>query len=211
MTARERDDAGVMMIELVVVMTILSIVTAIATTGIVGVLRQQRAAVAYTDAQGQAGRAVQKLDAELRYAGDMTVLSGATARPELPDPSLVWVAVDPTSTTAGLRCVALSLKNNALQRREWAARPAAVAVAQVTPSTLAAGVQAVTGQQPFVVSGGLTTVTGDGEPVQVSKALTAELHVQVVAPNVATGRVLQQQFVALNSRQGTYAVATQCF
>ena len=207
----ERDDAGVMMVEMVVVMTILSIITAIATTGIVGVYRQQRAAVAFTDAQTQAARAVQRIDSEIRYAGDMVVLSGTTARPELPDPSLIWVAVDPTSSTSGLRCVALSLTGTALQRRTWTARPAAGVVATTTPTTLVQGVQRITGQQPFVVSGGLTSSTGDGEPVLVSKAQTAELNVQVTAPNLATGRVLLQQFVALNSLQGTYTVATQCF
>lgn len=211
MTASEGDDAGVMMLELVVVMTILSIVGAIATTGIVGVYRQQRWAAAFTDAQTQAARAVQKIDGEIRYAGDMTVLSGATARPELPDPSLVWVAIDPTSAASSLRCVALSLKGAALQRREWAARPATVLIAQAVPTTLVQGVQTVTGQQPFVVSGGLASSSGDGEPVQVSAAQTADLNVQVVAPNLGTGRVLLQHFVALNSLQGTYTVATQCF
>lgn len=211
MTAHNSDDAGLMMIEAVVAMTVLSIVTAITTTGIVGVLRQQQAAMAFTDAQTQAARAVQKVDGEIRYAGDMAVLSGTTARPDLPEPSLVWVAVDPASATSSLRCVALSLQDDTLQRREWAARPAAGAVAQTRPTTLVRGIRRIAGQQPFVVSGGLATSDGDGEPVQVSHAQTAELNLQVVAPGLATSRVLLQQFVALNSRQGTYTVAAQCF
>lgn len=209
--AEPDDDAGVTMIELAVTVTIMSIVTVLATVGIIGVLRQQRAAVAFTDAQTQASRAVQNLDGEIRYAGDMVVLSGGTARADLPDPSLVWVAVDPTSATSSLRCVAVSLVNSTLQRREWAAYPAAGVVANLKATTLVQGIKAVAGQPPFEVTGGLDLSAGDGDPVEVSPAKAAELNLQVVAGDLTTSRVLLQRFSALNSRQGTYGVGSQCF
>ncbi|WP_433303980.1 PulJ/GspJ family protein [Actinoplanes sp. CA-030573] len=210
---RDIDDpreAGVTLIETVVVMTILSFLTAIVTTGIVGVLRQQRASVAFTDAQTQAARALQRLDAEIRYAGDIRLLSGATAKPMLPDPSVVWVAVDPDSSTSTLRCVAISLKNGALQRRQWATSPAGGAIAAAAPLTLVPGVSAVSGQPPFVVDDGLKTITGDGDPVIVRGAESVDVNLQVSSSGSA-GRALLQHFTALNSLQGGYSVSGQCF
>jgi prepilin-type N-terminal cleavage/methylation domain-containing protein len=212
--ARPTDDAGVTMIELVVVLTLLSIVAMIGTAAIVGVLRQQRAAVAYTDAQTQAARALLRLDGEIRYAGDMAVYTGAAARSELPDPSLVWVGADPNSSTSGLLCDAVSVVGSRLQHREWVAHPAAGAVARVTPITLVQGIRTVGGQPPFAVGGGPQTVVNDGDSVVVSAAKTAYLNLQVAAGDSAANpasRVILQQFTALNSLQGTYAVGTQCF
>jgi prepilin-type N-terminal cleavage/methylation domain-containing protein len=208
------DDAGVTMIELVVVLTLLSVVTMIATAGIVAVLRQQRAAVAYTDAQTQAARALQRLDGEIRYAGDMALFTGTTKRPELPDPSLVWVGANPNSSGSAVICAAVSLVGTSLQHRQWAAHPAAGAVAAVGPITLVQGVRTVSGQPPFAITGGPQTVISDGDPVVVSTAKTAYLNLQVAAGDSTAStasRVLLQQFTALNSLQGTYVVSTQCF
>lgn len=208
--AEDPRDAGVTLIETVVVMTILSFITAIVTTGIIGVLRQQRASVAFTDAQTQAARALQRLDGEIRYAGDIRLFAGATAKPALPDPSVVWVSVDPDSSTGALRCVAISLNNGSLQRRQWATSPATGAIAAAAPLTLVPGVTAIGGQQPFVVDDGVKTITGDGDPVIVHGAESVDVNLQVSSAGSA-GRAILQHFTALNSLQGGYSVSGQCF
>ncbi|GGQ85443.1 prepilin-type N-terminal cleavage/methylation domain-containing protein [Couchioplanes azureus] len=203
-------DAGVTLIEVMVAMTILSVITAMATTGIVGVLQQQRLATAYTDAQAQSGRAVLRLDREIRFAEDMELFSGTTARPELPDPSLAWVAVAGTATaTPGLSCGAVSLKDGKLELRTWAASGTAAAA---QPTILVEGVEAV-GAEPFEFEPEPATVPGDGSaPPPDEKPETVEFHLRVRLRGEASSRPLEQRFVAPNSyNQGTYAVGTECF
>ncbi len=219
------DDAGVTLIETVVVLTILAIIMTMVTSGMVGMTRNYRAGLAYTEAQTQVGRAYRRIDAELRYAGELAVnpdptdpapspdpLRDVDLPPGLPEPSLVWIAATypvggPDSYTATVKCYALSLSDGDLQLREWAPGEDLAGASLIN---LARGVGRVPGEEPFQVTGGKSSNDDDTESADTAQR--AHLAVQVTAGGSAdsASRVLMQTFAAPNTLNSAYQVQT-CF
>jgi type II secretory pathway pseudopilin PulG len=70
---RERDDAGVTLIDVVISMTIMSVFLAMFTTGILQIYRGTNKTEAITSAQSQLNVVFLRLDKEIRYAAGISV------------------------------------------------------------------------------------------------------------------------------------------
>jgi type II secretory pathway pseudopilin PulG len=75
---RERDDAGVTLIDVVISMTIMSVFLAMFTTGILQIYRGTNKTEAITNAQSQLNVVFLRLDKEIRYAAGISVPNATT-------------------------------------------------------------------------------------------------------------------------------------
>jgi prepilin-type N-terminal cleavage/methylation domain-containing protein len=129
-----RDDAGFGLVELMVSMSIASVVGAIVTAGILQIYRTSRITESRSVTQAALSQVLLRLDHEVRYAGYI----GATTTGQ----TSVTYLLDST-------CVQLRLSGAQLQRRTWTAgagaaspttwQPIASQVASDTPFTRADG------------------------------------------------------------------------
>jgi prepilin-type N-terminal cleavage/methylation domain-containing protein len=182
---RRHDDAGFTLMELVISLTIMSVVMAIFTAGVLQQFGMYRATNAAAQAQREISQAFIRLDNELRYAAELRLLDAS---------SLAYMITADTAV-----CHMLTLSNGRLQRQRWAPNAARGAV-----EILASGVQPVDddpdGARPFAVIGGDVTsvegVVGDAVgPVQPESTVIAlrtttgnrELRVEFRAPNTVRG------------------------
>jgi prepilin-type N-terminal cleavage/methylation domain-containing protein len=194
---RDDDDAGFTLLELMVASSVMGVVMAIFLAGVLQMTAQYRSSSTLREAQAQAGRAFDRLDAQLRYAADLRTLdlpaTGSTR------PSLLYLISVPT---AG--CFALSLVGDRLERRRWApgGQPA-------QPEVLANGLSQAGSTDPFTVRNDRVVGTGDGDRPTLVAPLEA-----VVTVNVTSGagtdsrqREVRQVFVAPNSVRGPQGVS----
>jgi type II secretory pathway pseudopilin PulG len=107
---RKRSDAGFTMIDVLVSMSVMVVVMAVATAGISAMYRSATAVEAKSVAQSQVGLALQRLDREIRYAQGIS--------PEYRidgDPYVDFLAVQGTRR----QCIQLRLRGGQLAQRTW--------------------------------------------------------------------------------------------
>jgi prepilin-type N-terminal cleavage/methylation domain-containing protein len=185
------DDRGVTLVEVVVVLTIMSVIMAMVTAGIVQLSATYRRNTALVEAQTQVGRAFQHLDRELRYAVDLGTVTLAAVPSAYP--SLVYLLTPDT----GPACVGLSLEGDRFTQRRWAPTGS-----PGVPAVLASGVTAVAHTDPFVVpssAGG-----GDSDAGAAAQPKTAIITLDVTAGGItdARRRQLRETFIVPNSLYG---------
>ncbi|WIM98367.1 hypothetical protein ACTOB_001965 [Actinoplanes oblitus] len=172
LSGRDRDDAGISLVDLMVSMSLMSVFMAIFTTGIVQMYRTAGRAEATQVMQADLDLAFERLDDEVRYARAISLpgtdSTGAGTYVE-------YLNVDGATQT----CTELRLRDGALQRRAWTGG----ATPGSTWRTLAAG-----------VTGGTFDRTNRADQRQ---QLTVTMSVQFAA-NVP-GHETSFQFTALNS------------
>jgi prepilin-type N-terminal cleavage/methylation domain-containing protein len=100
-----RDDGGFTLVEIVVAMTIMGLVAAIFTTGVLQIYRTTGVNESRSIAQAQLSQALLRLDREVRYASYV----GATSAGR---PYVEYLLAS--------QCVQLRLADGQLQRRSWA-------------------------------------------------------------------------------------------
>ncbi|MCU7729269.1 prepilin-type N-terminal cleavage/methylation domain-containing protein [Actinoplanes sp. KI2] len=135
-----RDDAGVSLVELLVAMSLMAMVGAMFTTGIVQIRRSINKADSTYESQNQINSAFLRLDREVRYA------TGVSTPAQVSGDSYVEYSV----TVNGVdTCVELRLKTatRELQRRQWV--HGATPLQPTGWTTLASGVTATT---PFATT-----------------------------------------------------------
>jgi type II secretory pathway pseudopilin PulG len=108
---RRTDDAGFSLIDMVVAMSVLSIVLAIFTGAVVRMFNAAAATEARADASAQITIAVMRLDKEIRYADGISQPGSAAG-----DPYVEYL----TTGTGSPVCVELRVHGGQLQRRSWA-------------------------------------------------------------------------------------------
>ena len=146
--ARVRHDGGFSLIEIMVVLGIMSVITAVFTTGVLQIYRSTVSAEADSVTQSQLSQALLRLDKSLRYAYSIGAvhIEGTTPYVEY----LVLTAV-PGQTTYAKSCIQLRLTGTAspnlqLQSRSWATTTPTSPSAWVP---LASNLSAVAGSTPF--------------------------------------------------------------
>jgi prepilin-type N-terminal cleavage/methylation domain-containing protein len=189
-------DAGFTLAEVLVTLTVMSVVGAVVTGGIVYTARLNKATAAVGEAQAQVSRAFQRLDADLRYAVDMRTAALPSIRAA--DLSLVYVVSAPEH-----RCHALSLVGDRLQRSQWApgamTRPVEV---------LAAGVSRTATAPPFTVAGGSPSTGEDEEGgTGTPKVAVVTLTATATGASKSGRRELKESFPAPNTLRGPVGVS----
>jgi prepilin-type N-terminal cleavage/methylation domain-containing protein len=180
----ERNDGGFSLVEVMVSMTIMSIIGAIFTTGMIQVYRTVTGTDTRWIAQGQLSQALMRLDKEVRYASYI----GATS------PGRPYVEYQMLNDVTQ-QCVQLRIASTAygsqLQRRTW--------IQGLTPAVPTAWVPLATGvtsAAPFV-------------RIDPTGILT---HQQLRLVLTATSSTIAQQsditYTALNTNQDSVSVAT---
>jgi type II secretory pathway pseudopilin PulG len=183
-TGRDRDDAGLTLIDVVVAMTLMSVVLVVVTTGIVDMYRTANHAETAADTQARILAAFNRLDRQVRYAERVMVDNS--------DPTY-YLAEFAMKDTANVRqCVQLRLPRNtggALTTRQWPAASSATPTG--TATTIAADVVRPTGA-PF-------TLTSAGTANSNFDRLTVKVSVQTGTGSRAQVRDFDLQFTALNT------------
>jgi type II secretory pathway pseudopilin PulG len=174
-------DAGITLLELVVSMTIMSIVMAVFITGIVQVFRMTTTTESRSNAQSQLATAFLRLEREVRYAV------------EIEDPYLASGAQHIAflvARTGGRSCVQLRVYSKRLELRRWTppTPPSTVRTNLTAWGTLASG---VTSSQPF------TRKPADDD------VSYQRLEVKLVTMSGPVNRNIASVFTAVNSGRGT--------
>jgi hypothetical protein len=168
----------------------MGVVMALATGTLLRLHGTYRTTMALKDAQAQAGRAFQRLDADLRYAAALRTGALPTVSPATP----VLLYLVPGEVA---RCAALAVEGDRLVRRAW--RPGAVP----GPAEVLAARVAAPAAGPFTVTGAPVAVVGDGDsegPPSVARPKSVTVALTVTA---GTGRrEVRANFVAANSAWG---------
>ena len=128
-----RDDRGFTMTEIVVTMTVMSVVMTIFTGGILQLFNTSNKSESLAMSQAQNNTAFLRLDKQIRYA------SGISTPPTSGTPYVEYLLPG----SGGATCYELRLLNNMLQQRIW---PQGGAVADSSWTVLANGVSS---SQPF--------------------------------------------------------------
>jgi prepilin-type N-terminal cleavage/methylation domain-containing protein len=188
MAIRRGDDAGVTLLEVMVSMSVMAVVAAIFTAGIVGMYSTANGTEARATAQTQLSLALQRIDKQVRYA------SGVGREYSAGDDRYVEYLV---AGVTDARCYRLRLSNGRLQQRTWASTaPPPV----VWPwATLASGLSSIhpfrrvdaddaVGFQRLEVS--LTAAAGAGSPAPATRLTFTALNTsrQTVGDPCVEGR-----------------------
>jgi prepilin-type N-terminal cleavage/methylation domain-containing protein len=154
------DDAGVTLTELLVALSILTVVMTIFTTGIVQMYRSSNVGDARSTAQQQVSLALLRLDRQVRYAAEIGAPRAVGAGQ--------YVEVLRPATGGRQECLQVRSAGGLLQQRTWAA---GVSPAAPTPwSVLASGVTSAT---PFSLLAPLDTDTIGYQRLRVRLTTTA--------------------------------------
>lgn len=159
--ARRRDDAGVTLIELLVAMSVMSILMTIVTAAVVQIHHAVNGVDSLAQTQSQINTAFVRLDKEIRYARGVS------------DPALVsgdYYVEYLRSVNSVDTCVELRLRTatSELQRRQWTKNMSPLAPGAWT--TLASN---VTGATPFTVTAADTNSLTGFRYQRLTVALTA--------------------------------------
>jgi len=183
MSVARRDDDGFGLIEMVVAMSIMTLVGAVFTTAVIQIYRTTSVNESRSIAQAQVSQALLRLDREVRYAWYV----GAT------DPSRPYVEY--LLVDAGVsECVQLRVANGQLQRRTWTDDEAAPA-----PTTWLPIASQVTSAEPFI-------------RLDANGALGhQQLTVDLTATDSGSSRHSNVTFTALNTDVDTAAGTDPCY
>jgi prepilin-type N-terminal cleavage/methylation domain-containing protein len=178
------DDGGFSLIEVVVSMTLMSVIGAIFTTGMVQVYRTVTGIDARWIAQDQLSQALLRLDKEVRYASYI----GATspARPYVEYRMLI----DATQHCVQLR-IASTASGSQLQRRTWTQ-----GLTPVAPTAWVSLATGVTSAAPFARIDPTDTL------------MHQQLRLVMTATSGTTAKQSDITYTALNSNQNSVSVAT---
>jgi prepilin-type N-terminal cleavage/methylation domain-containing protein len=179
-----RDDDGFSLIEVMVSMTIMAVIGAIFTTGMIQVYRTLAGTDARWIAQGQVSQALMRLDREVRYASYI----GATS-PGRPYVEYQMLS-DATQQCVQLR-IAVTADGSQLQRRTWTQ-----GVTPVVPTAWVRLANDVTSAEPFARIDPTDTLTHQ------------QLRLDLTATSDSTAKQSNITYTALNTNQNSVSVAT---
>jgi prepilin-type N-terminal cleavage/methylation domain-containing protein len=175
------DDRGVTLVEVLVSMSIMSIVGAMVTVGLVQIHRLTSRSEARSTAQSQVRLAMLRLDKEVRYAAAISQ-EGVVGNDQYAE----FLVANATSA----QCVQLRVSGGQLQRRTWTHQASPVRPTAWTPIA-----SDVTSPRPFR----FIAPDGDVEYQRLEISLTSA--VDAAVPNPAKGTKIT--FTALNSTRDT--------
>lgn len=175
------EDTGITLLELLVTLTIMSVVGATVTAGMVQMYRSTRHTETLTTLTQQAHLAFQRLDREVRYA---TAIGSPSAVPSGTGHRYVEYAA---GTGGTVRCTQLRLGNGALQRRVRVGSAPTGAW-----STLATG----------IADGGRFSVLNASPDGYQHQRLTVVITISVRPVSNSSTRTAEFTFTALNTSVG---------
>ena len=187
---RAAGDAGVTLVEVVVAMTIMSVMMAMFTTSMLLLFQSANKNESSMIAQSQIQVAFVRLEKEIRYS------SGISDLPAVGDPYVEYlVAVNGVDTCVQLR---LNTSSKQLQRRTWVwnANP----MAQTAWQPLASAVSAPAGVAPFTFSA--------ADPTYNFQRLRIRLVATSGAGRTTTSKETNIQFTAINTSTTTVSSTT---